>query len=143
MVGAVRFQQVVGGCPRLQMRKHSAVFTQHPRLRISGKKLPKPRTFEKKYGMETTVEPKYRTIEEIKASYPGEWVLLGNPEKDGLTILGGVVLHHHPDKRELANEGRRLAHGYDRYRWVFAGEIKRMPRIGIFRKITLPANEAI
>ncbi len=83
------------------------------------------------------------TIEAIHAHFPGEWVMLGDPVKEGLTLIGGMVLHHHPDKRELAYEGRHLAKGYSRYRWVFAGKIPKTPQTGIFRKITIPTNEKV
>ena len=43
-----------------------------------------------------------RSIEDIKSSYPDEWILLGNPEKDEYNrTTSGVVLYHSPDKREL------------------------------------------
>jgi len=42
------------------------------------------------------------SIEEIKAAYPNEWVMLGNPVDDErMNILSGDVLAHHPDKRTL------------------------------------------
>ena len=54
------------------------------------------------------------TIDEIKKSYPDEWVLLGNPEmnEQEQKILSGVVLYHSPDKRELAYREKPLLKDY-------------------------------
>ncbi|AQG79790.1 hypothetical protein [Spirosoma montaniterrae] len=42
------------------------------------------------------------TIDQIKAQYPDEWVLVGNPSLSGATVLGGIVIDHSKDKREIA-----------------------------------------
>ena len=42
------------------------------------------------------------TLAQIKAAYPDEWVLLGNPEVAGANILAGTVVFHSKDKREIA-----------------------------------------
>lgn len=55
------------------------------------------------------------TIEKIKAQYPDQWVLIGNPVLDE-NILGsiikkmihGVVLFHSKDKHEVAYKGKDL-----------------------------------
>lgn len=54
------------------------------------------------------------SIEDIKRSYPDEWILLGNPQKDeyGQSIISGVVLYHSPDKRELAYRDKPLLKKY-------------------------------
>jgi len=56
-----------------------------------------------------------RSIEDIKKSYPDEWILLGNPEMDeyDMDILSGVVLYHSPDKRELAYRDKPLLKNYE------------------------------
>ena len=53
-------------------------------------------------------------IEDIKKSYPDEWILLGNPEvdKQKQTILSGVLLYHSPDKREVCYLGRSMIKDY-------------------------------
>ena len=57
----------------------------------------------------TATEPKYMTFEEMKEAFPNEWILLGDPkEKKGMKVQSGYVLFHHPDKRELAYQGRHL-----------------------------------
>ena len=55
-----------------------------------------------------------RSIEDIKKSYPDEWIVMGNPEMDeyGQSILSGVVLYHGPDKRELAYRDKPLLKNY-------------------------------
>jgi len=58
--------------------------------------------------------PARRSIDDIKKSYPDEWILVGDPEKDeyGMDILSGVVLYHSPDKRELAYRDKPLLKEY-------------------------------
>jgi len=55
------------------------------------------------------------SMDDIKKSYPDEWILLGNPEMDEYeqAILSGVVLYHSPDKREVAYLGRPRIEGYE------------------------------
>ena len=56
-----------------------------------------------------------RGIEDIKSSFPDEWILLGNPEMNEreMAILSGVVLYHSPDKRELAYRDKPLLKKYE------------------------------
>ena len=50
-----------------------------------------------------TALPERRSIEDIKKSYPDEWILVGDPEEDEYgKDISGVVLYHSPDKREVA-----------------------------------------
>ena len=55
------------------------------------------------------------TIEEIKTSYPDEWILLGNPEinEEEQSILSGVLVYHSADKREVCYLGRPLIKDYE------------------------------
>ena len=61
------------------------------------------------------------TINEMKAQYPDEWVLVANPELDDEETLGsivdklvqGIVLLHSKDKRELAYKAREVRQGYE------------------------------
>ena len=41
------------------------------------------------------------TVSEIIKFYPYEWVLIGNPEINGTTILCGTVIFHSKEKREI------------------------------------------
>ena len=63
-----------------------------------------------------------RSMEDIKASYPDEWILLGNPvrrSEQEMAILSGVVLYHSPDKRELAYRDKPLIKKFDRVALFF------------------------
>jgi hypothetical protein len=74
-----------------------------------------------------------RSIDDIKKSYPDEWILLGDPEEDEYgKDISGVVLYHSPDKREVAYLGKPLAKGYDRVTWFFN---RVTPRTGSGRAI--------
>ena len=56
-----------------------------------------------------------RSIEDIKASYPDEWIVLGDPETDEYDrTISGVVLYHSPDKRELRYRDKPLLKRYER-----------------------------
>jgi len=62
-----------------------------------------------------------RSIDDIKRSYPDEWIVLGNPEMNEyeMDILSGVVLYHSPDKRELAYRDKPLLKKYDQKLFFF------------------------
>jgi len=54
-----------------------------------------------------------RSIEDIKKSYPDEWILLGNPVDDEYDrTVSGVVLYHGTDKQELAYRDKPLLKNY-------------------------------
>jgi hypothetical protein len=61
------------------------------------------------------------TIEEIKKSYPDEWILLGNPaiNEQKQAILSGVLLYHSPDKREVCYLGKPLTKDYKKVAMFF------------------------
>jgi hypothetical protein len=42
------------------------------------------------------------TLEQIKETYPDEWVLIGNPKIEGTNVVAGTVVLHSKDKREIA-----------------------------------------
>lgn len=46
------------------------------------------------------------SLEQIKALYPNEWVLLANPIFQNSKILTGIVVLHNADKHQLAIEAR-------------------------------------
>ena len=54
------------------------------------------------------MENTFLSIEEAKLLYPDEWLLLGNPVSDenGLHTLGGYILYHSKDKKEVCYLGR-------------------------------------
>ena len=90
------------------------------------------------------------TVEEIKAKYPNQWVLVGNPElrnpeTNGSFIhrlISGMVLLANKDKRELAYDAKSLVGLYKETICIYTGEVasnrifllnslKLCPQIGI------------
>ena len=71
------------------------------------------------------------TKNEIKAQYPDQWVLVGNPMLTDPSILGsilskllsGVVLLATKDRREIGYRGREVRQGYNSVTIIFTGEI--------------------
>ena len=61
-------------------------------------------------------------FEQIKALYPDEWVLLGNPETHNTEVISGIVLLHGKDKREIAYLGREMVKQYRTYALRYTGE---------------------
>ena len=44
----------------------------------------------------------YMTIDEIRAKYPNEWVLIDRPRRDrSKAVSGGYVIDHHPERDEF------------------------------------------
>lgn len=77
----------------------------------------------------------YTTIDELKKMYPDEWILLGNPEIKDTSVLGGIVLYHSKDKKEVCYIGRDKTAGYDSVTIAYAGDLKKRHTIGILRKV--------
>lgn len=77
----------------------------------------------------------YQTIEQIKRQFPDEWILLGNPEMEETSVLGGIVVYHSKNKKDLLN-GRDLLTPFELSTWVFTGDIVRDRKLwlGIYRK---------
>jgi hypothetical protein len=77
----------------------------------------------------------YLTFEEIKQRYPNEWVLLGNPKSNDLDVLGGIVLFHSTNKKEVFVAGKEKIKPYPLSTLIFAGDFKPMRRLGILRRL--------
>jgi hypothetical protein len=60
---------------------------------------------------------------------------LGNPVRKEATILGGVVIYHSPDKKEVCYLGRDKTRDFNRIRLVYTGKLETMRRIGIMKRI--------
>ena len=73
----------------------------------------------------------YIVFEELKRRYPNEWVLLGNPEMKNTSVLGGIVLYHSKDKKEVCYIGREKTADYSTVTIAFAGDLKQNRKIGI------------
>ncbi len=61
------------------------------------------------------------TLEQIKTEYPDEWVLLGNPEIVGASVLAGTVVFHSKDKREIAYSNIDWRKHFDNAITIFTG----------------------
>jgi hypothetical protein len=81
------------------------------------------------------MEANFVPFEKIKQMYPEEWVLLGNPEMKNTTVLGGVVLYHSKDKKEVCYIGRDKTQNFSKVTIAFAGDLKQNRRIGILRRL--------
>jgi hypothetical protein len=68
------------------------------------------------------------TIKEIRLAYPNEWVLLGNPELKGATVLAGSVVFHSKDKREIAYSTINWRERFESAITVFTGEMPKNKR---------------
>jgi hypothetical protein len=75
--------------------------------------------------------PQILTIAEIKAQYPDQWVLVGNPQmrEDNFVgplirkIIAGIVLFHSKDKRELGYKAADIAQTVEETACIYTGEI--------------------
>jgi hypothetical protein len=81
------------------------------------------------------MENRYIPIEELKKLYPDEWILLGNPQIRSTSVLGGVVLFHSRDKKEVCYIGKDKTSDYETVTITFAGDLKHHRKIGILRKL--------
>ena len=77
----------------------------------------------------------YKAFSEVKKLYPDEWVLFGNPEMENTTVLGGVVLYHSKDKKEVCYIGRDKTANFSTVTIAFAGDLKQHRKIGILKRI--------
>ncbi len=75
----------------------------------------------------------YIAFDDIKQLYPDEWVLLGNPEIENTSVLGGIVLYHSQDKKEVCYLGRDKVADYQTFTIAFAGNLKQKRKIGILK----------
>ena len=74
-------------------------------------------------------------LDELKKIYPDEWILLGDPEMENTSVLGGIVLYHSKDKKEVCYIGRDKTANYATVTIAFAGDLKQHRKIGILKRI--------
>lgn len=84
---------------------------------------------------ENPAKEEFMSMEDMKKNYPDEWVLLGNPQKEEGKVLGGIVLFHSKDKRDLAKNGSELVKPYDSATHIYTGEFPKNDKIGIIRQV--------
>jgi hypothetical protein len=78
------------------------------------------------------------TINDIKALYPDEWVLIGNPVMDDakLDVLSGIPIFHSKDKKEVCYIGRDKTADFGKITLVYTGSFKPFRKItGIFNRV--------
>ena len=77
----------------------------------------------------------YLSIQQIKEQYPDEWVLLGNPMIEETNVLGGIVVYHSKNKKDLL-KGKDSLKPFELSTWVYTGAIQhdRKLWLGIYRK---------
>jgi hypothetical protein len=77
----------------------------------------------------------YVGLDELKKIYPDEWILLGNPKMKDTSVLGGVVLFHSKDKKEVCYIGRDKTADFETVTITFAGDLKQHRKVGVLRRI--------
>jgi len=82
-----------------------------------------------------------RSIDDIKRSYPDEWILLGNPVEDEYErTIAGVVLYHSPDKREVCYLGKSRIVGHKRTALFFNRVTPRREKRHVIASLFYPVN---
>jgi hypothetical protein len=80
---------------------------------------------------------KTMTIAQMRATYPDEWVLVGNPLLDDpelqasiiSRLVSGIVLYHIKDKRELAYNAQEVKNTVESVTLIYTGEIPKGRKI--------------
>ncbi len=81
----------------------------------------------------------YLSKAEICALYPDEWVLLTDAQVEGVDVIGGRILLHNKDKRELAlmAQQQQQALATMSKKLFFTGTPPKHRRVGLLRKVTV------
>jgi hypothetical protein len=81
------------------------------------------------------IDKAYMGFTELKKLYPNEWVLLGKPEMKNTSVLGGIVLYHSKDKKEVCYIGRDKTENYSTVSIAFAGDLAQHRKIGTLKRL--------
>ena len=76
----------------------------------------------------------YLQAQEITRRYPDEWILLADYKIEGTEIMGGRVLAHDADKRNLAMRAKDLALPECPKTVFFTGKWPRRAKVGLMQK---------
>ncbi len=76
-----------------------------------------------------------KNFDELRETYPDEWLLLGNPQIKDTAVLGGEVLYHSKDKKEVCYIGRDKTANYSSVTIAYTGDLKKRRTIGIMRRL--------
>ena len=77
----------------------------------------------------------FLTFDKVKELYPNEWILLGNPKMKNTTVIGGIVVYHSKDKKEVCYIGKDKTGDFEKVTIAFAGDIEQLRKIGILRRL--------
>ncbi len=77
------------------------------------------------------MQPQVLTIAEIKARYPDQWVLVGNPlmDEDEQQVLAGLPVFYSKSKKEVCYLGAELVKNFESTILLFTGQPKHLKRI--------------
>lgn len=85
--------------------------------------------------------PRILSFDEMKAQFPEEWILVGDPvyDKNNIQVISGFPLLHHSSKKELCILGRdEVNHKtYKMYTIIYTGNLTKVRNamIGIWRRL--------
>lgn len=81
------------------------------------------------------MENTYQTLKDVQTNFPNEWILFGNPNITKSKVLGGIVLYHSADKKEVCYIGRSKTADYEKITLVYSGLLKSRRRVGIMKRL--------
>ena len=67
--------------------------------------------------------------------FPNEWLLIGNPLYNNSIVIGGYILYHSKDKKEVCYIGRDKTSDFSKVTLVFTGDLKANRKNGILKRI--------
>ncbi len=70
-----------------------------------------------------------------KSQFPNEWLLIGDPQYVNSIVIGGYILYHSKDKKEVCYIGRDKTSNFSKITLVFTGDLKANRRNGILKRI--------
>lgn len=73
--------------------------------------------------------------EQVKHQFPNEWLLIGNPQYNNSVVVGGYILYHSKDKKEVCYIGRDKTSNYSKITLVYTGDFKSSRKNGILIRI--------
>jgi hypothetical protein len=73
--------------------------------------------------------------EQIKNQFPNEWLLIGNPQYNNSTLIGGFILYHSKDKKEVCYIGRDKTSDFSKVTLLYTGNFKSTRKNGILKRI--------
>ena len=81
------------------------------------------------------MESLYQNFDDLKNIYPNEWLLLGNPKLENTNVLGGIMIYHSKDKKEVCYIGKNKTDNFETVTITYSGDLRKQRRNGIFRRL--------